>query len=122
MAPYVSIGGLKVHRSLYDLVRDEIAPGTGIDPEAFWVSLGAIVRDLGPIHRQQLENRDRLQARIDEWHRQRQGKPLERSEYKAFLEELGYLVPEGDDFSDRDGRRRCRDRHACRTPARRARR
>ena len=29
------------------------------------------------------------------------GKPLEPSEYKAFLEEIGYLVPEGDDFRSR---------------------
>jgi malate synthase len=99
MAPYVSVGGLKVHQSLHDLVRDEVAPGSGIDPEAFWASLGAIVRDLGPVHRQKLEDRDRLQARIDEWHRQRKGKPLERSGYRAFLEEIGYLVPEGDDFT-----------------------
>jgi malate synthase len=99
MGTYVSIGGLKVHGNLVDLVRDEIAPGTGIDPEAFWVSLGAIVRDLGTIHRQHLESRDRLQSQIDQWHQQRQGKPLEASEYKAFLEEIGYLVPEGDNFA-----------------------
>jgi malate synthase len=98
MALYVPIGDLKVHRSLYDLVREEVAPGTGVDPDGFWASLGAIVRELGPIHRQYLEKRDRLQSQIDVWHRQRQGTPFDRRESKALLEEIGYLVPEGDDF------------------------
>src|SRR4051812_25930669 len=66
MAHRIQVGGLKVHEGLYDLVRDEIAPGTGIDPDAFWESLGAIVRDLGPKNRQLLERREALQARIDE--------------------------------------------------------
>jgi malate synthase len=98
MASSVQVGGLKVHRSLYDLVRDEIAPGTAVDPDGFWTSLGMIVRDLGPVHRQWLETRDRLQGRIDDWHRQRRGAPLDRRDYRAFLDEIGYIVPEGDDF------------------------
>ncbi len=98
MAPYVKAGDLKVHRSLYDLVRDEIAPGTGIDPDVFWGALGGIVRDLGPKNRRLLDRRDALQAKIDEWHRQRRGRPVAEGEYKAFLREIGYLAPEGEDF------------------------
>jgi malate synthase len=98
MAAYVSIGDLKVRQDLYELVRDEIAPETGIDPAGFWGSLGRIVAELGPIHRQCLEKRDRLQSQIDDWHGRRPGKPLEPREYRAFLEEIGYLVPEGDTF------------------------
>lgn len=98
MAPYVQVGGLNVHQSLYDLVRDEISPGTGIEPEAFWASLGAIVRDLGPKNRKLLEKRDALQARIDAWHTERRGKPVDKAEYRTFLREIGYLVPEGEHF------------------------
>ncbi len=98
MASYVEVGGLKVHRGLYDLVRDEIAPGTGVDPDAFWGALGGIVRDLGPKNRKLLEKRDALQAQIDAWHRERRGQPIDKGEYKAFLQEIGYLVPEGEDF------------------------
>ena len=64
----VEIGGLKVDAKLYDLVRKEIAPGTGVNAERFWKSLGEIVRDLGPKNRVLLDKRDRLQARIDQWH------------------------------------------------------
>jgi malate synthase len=98
MAHDIQVGGLKVHSSLYNLVRDEIAPGTGIDPDAFWASLGAIVRDLGSKNRQLLERRETLQARIDEWHRQHQGQPVHEGEEAVLLREMGYLVPEGEAF------------------------
>ncbi len=98
MAGSISVGGLKVDQSLYDLVRDEIAPGTGVDPDRFWTSLGAIVRELGSKHGQLLERRLTLEAKIDEWYRQHQGKPLDVAEEEAFLREIGYLVPEGEDF------------------------
>src|SRR3954447_8201824 len=77
MSQYVQLSQLNVHKNLYNLVRDEIAPGTGVDPDAFWASLGAIVRDLGPGNRELLDRRDALQARIDEWHRRRGGRPVD---------------------------------------------
>src|SRR4051812_26829040 len=98
MASSISVGGLKVHESLYNLVRDEIAPGTGIDPDAFWTSLGELVRTLGPKNRQLLAKRDALQAKIDDWYCQREGKPVGADESEAFLREIGYLIPEGVDF------------------------
>ncbi len=98
MSQYVQAGGLQVHRSLHDLVRDQVAPGTGIDPEAFWTALAAIVRDLGPRNRQLLDRRDALQSRVDDWHRQRRGRPVDPRESRAFLAEIGYLVPGPEDF------------------------
>jgi malate synthase len=98
MSQYVQLAQLNVHESLYNLVRDEIAPGTGVDPDAFWASLGTIVRDLGPGNRELLDRRDALQAGIDEWHRRRGGRPVDPGESRAFLGEIGYLAPEGEDF------------------------
>ncbi len=46
MAKSVTVGGLKVNEELHRLVRDEIAPGTGVDPQAFWITLSQIVKDL----------------------------------------------------------------------------
>jgi malate synthase len=94
----VEIGGLKVDAKLYHLVRNEIAPGTGVNAERFWKSLGEIVRDLGPKNRALLDKRDRLQAQIDQWHTARKSQPVNREEYTAFLKEIGYLVPEGKKF------------------------
>jgi len=94
----VEIGGLKVDAKLYHLVRNEIAPGTGVNAERFWKSLGEIVRDLGPKNRALLDKRDRLQAQIDQWHTARKNQPFNSEEYTAFLKEIGYLVPEGKKF------------------------
>jgi malate synthase len=92
------IGGLSVARDLYDLVRDEIAPGTGIDPDRFWRSFGEIVRALTPRNRELLARRDALQRQIDNWHRSHPGPAADPDRYRAFLEDIGYLVPEAEAF------------------------
>ena len=98
MSERVEIGGLGVAEGLHDLVRDEIAPGTGVEAEAFWRSLADIVRDLGPKNRALLDRRNRLQARIDAWHEERAARPIDPAEYRAFLESIGYLLPAGSEF------------------------
>ena len=98
MSERVEIGGLRVARCLHDLVEDEIAPCTGVDPGGFWRSLADLVRDLGPKNRALLDRRNQLQARIDAWHRERASQALDPCEYRAFLESIGYLLPAGADF------------------------
>lgn len=98
MAKEVNVGGLKVKEPLYHLVQDEIAPGSGIEPGAFWTSVGEIVRDLGPKNRQLLEKRNSLEKQIDAWCLARKGQPINIDEYKTFLTKIGYLLPEGENF------------------------
>ena len=92
----IAVGELNVDAALYALVKDEIAPDTGVDAEAFWQGLEEIVRDLGPENRRLLEGRDVLQAKIDAWHKGRES--IDGEAYRAFLQEIGYLLPEGDHF------------------------
>ena len=99
MSERVVIEGLQIAKPLHDLVRDQAAPGTGIEPEAYWKALAGILRDLAPRNRALLDKRDAIQAQIDAWHVARRGQPHDAAAYKAFLEEIGYLVPEGDDFA-----------------------
>ena len=94
----VAAGGLSVAKCLHDLIKDEIAPATGVDPEAFWGAIADIVRDLGPRNRALLDRRDELQRQIDAWHSERIGQPLDPAEYRAFLESIGYLLPTGEAF------------------------
>lgn len=94
----IRINNLEVQPVLYDLVKDEIAPGTGVDVAHFWQELEAILKDLMPRNKELLEIRDDFQRQIDEWHLARRGKPHNSEEYEAFLREIGYLLPEGDDF------------------------
>ena len=98
MTEKVETGGLKVDSGLHRLVGSEIAPGTGVEADAFWASLGRIVEDLGPKNRDLLERRDELQRQIDEWCQAQEGRPIEFSEYRGFLTEIGYLLPERGDF------------------------
>ena len=90
MTQSIEIAGLKIDRELYALVRDEIAPGTGVDPESFWTALGKIVRDLEPKNRRLLDKRDALQRQIDAWCIAKKGQPMSVTEYKNFLLQSGY--------------------------------
>jgi malate synthase len=99
MIQRIDVGGLRVAKPLYDLVKNEIAPGTGVDADVFWTSFAEIVRDLTPRNRELLAKRDAFQARIDEWHKKNPGPAADPAAYRAFLMEIGYLAPEGDDFS-----------------------
>ncbi len=99
MADRVDAGGLLVERVLWDFITAEVLPGTGIDGPRFWAGLGAAVQELTPRNRALLSRRDDLQARIDHWHRDHRDRPLDLAAYKSFLIEIGYLLPEGPDFT-----------------------
>jgi malate synthase len=98
VANFVEIGGLRVNEDLYRLVGNEIARGTGVEPDAFWKALGKIVQDLGPKNSALLDKRNTLQKQIDNWCVAQQGHVINANDYKAFLTRIGYLVPEGEDF------------------------
>ena len=99
MGNRIEIGNLKIDEDLYALVRDEIAPGTGVEADAFWKALGDIVAAFAPENKTLLEKRDTLQQQIDAWHLARKDEPLDGEAYKAFLTDIGYLLPEGRDFT-----------------------
>ncbi len=99
MTERVQVSGLQVARSIYDLVKQDIIPGTGVDVDSFWQSFSAIVAEFAPKNRQLLKKRDELQAQIDNFHRERSGQPHNHAEYKTFLQDIGYLVPEGSEFA-----------------------
>ncbi|MFN3293574.1 MAG: malate synthase G [Gemmobacter sp.] len=90
--------GLQVDARLAAFVEDRALPGTGIAPDAFWSGFAALVADLAPRNRALLAKRDALQAQIDAWHKARRNQPHDHYAYKAFLEDIGYLLPEGPDF------------------------
>jgi malate synthase len=79
-------------------IEEEALPGTGLAPEAFWTALAALLAQFAPENKALLARRDAIQAQIDLWHQERRGKPHDASAYKSFLTEIGYLLPEGEDF------------------------
>lgn len=94
----IKVGGLKIDKALYDLVRDEIAPDTDIDADEFWNAFDAIVTEFAPENQTLLEKRNRLQQQIDEWYLEHNDRPIDQDAYHSFLTEIGYLVPEGENF------------------------
>ncbi|WP_313323899.1 malate synthase G [Stutzerimonas nitrititolerans] len=98
MTERVQVGGLQVAKVLYDFVNNEAIPGTGVDAAAFWAGADSVIHDLAPKNRALLAKRDELQAQIDAWHQARAGQAHDAVAYKAFLQEIGYLLPEAEDF------------------------
>ncbi len=98
MTVRVSKSGLQVATEIVDLVEQEILPGLEIEADQVWELLDRLVTNFAPKNRALLEKREELQARIDDWHIQHKGQPHDAAAYKTFLEEIGYLVPEGPAF------------------------
>ena len=97
MSQSVQEFGLKVAKPIHDLVNQSILPGTGIKPDHFWSGFAAIVERFAPINAHLLSVRDDLQSQIDNWHIAH-SESFEFSEYKAFLQDIGYLAVQGDAF------------------------
>jgi malate synthase len=96
MTNYLKVGNLKVAEELYDFINSNALPGSQVDQEHFWGGLESIIRDLTPKNRALLANRDDFQNKINRWHLE--NKEFDFNKYKAFLEEIGYLESEVEDF------------------------
>jgi len=99
MSEQVTVNGLRVDKSMFDFVNDQAIPGTGIEQGAFWEGFAGIVAEFAPKNRALVAKRDALQQKISAWYKQNAGKGYEIEDYKSFLTEIGYLVPEGPKFS-----------------------
>jgi malate synthase len=99
MSDTVRVDRLQIDGGLHDFVAQEAIPGTGIDAAAFWRGFAGLVSDLAPRNAALMERRDQLQARIDAWHREHPGAGFDPVSYKAFLTDIGYLVPERERFA-----------------------
>jgi malate synthase len=93
MTARTPIHRLQVASNLAQFIDQQVLPGTGVTPEAFWAGFDAIVHDLAPKNAALLAERDRLQAELDAWHQKHPGPIRNMAKYRAFLEKIGYLVP-----------------------------
>ncbi|KJZ48871.1 malate synthase G [Pseudomonas fluorescens] len=102
MTEHVQVGGLQVAKVLFDFVNNEAIPGTGLTADKFWAGADKVIHDLAPKNKALLAKRDDFQARIDGWHQSRQAlgsaQVHDAKAYKAFLQDIGYLLPEAADF------------------------
>ncbi|WMY83257.1 malate synthase G [Pseudomonas shirazica] len=83
---------LQIAPTLQRFIEDEVLPGTGIEARTFWQGFSTLIHDLAPQNRALLAERERLQAELDNWHRQHPGPIRDMAAYQHFLQGFGYLV------------------------------
>lgn len=96
MPTRITQGNLQVAEQLYTFINEQALPGTDVSQEAFWQGFDALVHELAPKNKALLEKRQNLQDQINAWHKA--NKDSSFASYKSFLQEIGYLLDEGEDF------------------------
>ena len=99
MSEFVNRAGIRIDPRLATFLESEVLTPLERDAGAFWQGFADLLGVFAPRNAALLAKREDLQAKIDAWHSERRGKPLDQGEYQAFLREIGYLVPEPDDFT-----------------------
>ncbi|MFN6953666.1 MAG: malate synthase G [Acetobacteraceae bacterium] len=99
MTERVRHGGIEIEAGLAAFLATEALPGTGVEPAAFFAGMERVIAAFAPRNAALLAERDAMQAKIDAWHRAHPARPVDLAAYKAFLAGIGYLRPEGPDFT-----------------------
>ena len=93
MSEYIERAGIAVDPALAAFVEREVLGPLGRDEDDFWHGFAALLGEFVPRNRALLAKRAELQAQIDDWHRAHRGQRHDVDSYRAFLEDIGYLVP-----------------------------
>jgi malate synthase len=96
LTPRTQCHRLQVANVLYRFIEDQVLPDSGVDSARFWLGFDAIVHDLAPKNIALLAERNRLQKNLDQWHCANPGPIRNMPEYRAYLQSIGYLVPQPD--------------------------
>lgn len=99
MSEYLQSNGISIDSALHGFVTESVLAPLALDADRFWADFAALLERFAPVNRKLLEKRDDLQAKIDDWHRARKGQPLNATEYRTFLYDIGYLVTEPQPFA-----------------------
>ena len=84
----ITINDLKINRTLYDFINNEVLPGTDINQENFWKDFSKVVHELSPINKSLLEKREKIQKQIDEWHLSNSKEKFNKEKYTKFLKSI----------------------------------
>ena len=95
---YINKGSLSVSIDLEAFLKSEVLPGLDLSEDHFWNSLENIINEFSPRNKELLDIRESMQGKIDAWHLANPGGEKNLGVYKDFLKDIGYLLPEGEDF------------------------
>ena len=93
-------GSLAIDKQLYDFIENEVLPKVDVDSDQYWSGFEKAIQEFTPRNKALLATRDEMQAKIDQWHLDHPTKngEIDTAAYKQFLKDIGYLLPEGEDF------------------------
>ncbi len=98
MSERIEKAGLQIGKPLYE-VMEKALDGTGVDSDVFWAELAELVDNFADKNAALLKHREDIQETLDKWHREHRGDAFDFDAYKQLLQELDYIVPEGDDYA-----------------------
>ncbi len=94
----VNINELKINKTLFDFINQEVLPETDVNEKDFWIKFSKVVHELSPINKALIEKREKIQRQIDDWHLNNSKEQFKKDDYIQFLKSISYLIPEGKDF------------------------
>ena len=96
MTNRIQRGDLQISEELDKLLSEKVCINIDVEPEQFWNSFNEIVKEFTPRNKALLAEREELQTKIDNWHKE--NKEFDKETYKTFLKEIGYWVDSNADF------------------------
>ncbi len=94
---YKKVGNLEIDNHLYDFVQNKIIKNIDMENDVFWGKFEEFVANNSDENEKLLSIRDELQEKIDTYSKNNDVLDIEK--YKSFLNEIGYLVEEKEDFN-----------------------
>ena len=95
---FVTTNDLKVDKTLFDFINNEVLPGTDINQDDFWKKFSKVVHEISPENKKLIEKRENIQKQIDEWHLANPKDKFDKNKYTEFLKSISYLIDEGGEF------------------------
>ena len=95
MAAFIRSVIAMINPQFKSFIDQEILPQTNLGVEKFWQDFSFLINEFSPQNRKLLEHRAYLQKQIDAWHISNRSRPIDMAIYTKFLEDIGYIVPEG---------------------------
>ena len=95
---FVTTNDLKIDKTLFDFINNEVLPGTDINQDNFWNKFSKVVHEISPVNKKLIEKRENIQKQIDEWHLANPKDKFDKNKYTQFLKSISYLIDENGDF------------------------
>ena len=95
---FISKNELKIDKTLFNFINEEVLPGTNIKQDDFWNKFAKVVHELAPINKKLIEKREKIQKQIDDWHLKNSKEKFDKNKYSKFLKSISYIVDEGNNF------------------------